>query len=71
MWSSADQVQLEQQLRELLVGGLDLQTAIRELHASTKLGALLLVPAVAFVARISTHEAKRAVVRALSPYLQE
>jgi hypothetical protein len=67
LWTPSDDRRVAQRLRDLLGEGHQIESAIRALHQVDKIGALFLCPAVEQITGLPSAEAKRLVVRALSP----
>jgi hypothetical protein len=67
MWTPAGGRRVEHRLRELIAEGRPIEEAIRTLHQGAGFGALLIYPAAEQVAGLASADAKRLVVRALSP----
>jgi hypothetical protein len=67
VWTSENDRQVEQRLRDLIDEGQLIEQAIRTIHQGEGVGTLFICPAVERVAGLPSTEAKRLVVRALLP----
>jgi hypothetical protein len=63
----AEAERVERRLRELVAAGRSLEGAVQVVYWDDGLGALWICPAVEVVGNLSPQEAKRLVVRTLSP----